>query len=224
MRAGRCAMNGPHDMGGVAGFGRVQPEADEPAFHADWERRVFALTLAMGPVGRWNIDQSRSARERTPGYLTKSYFEIWLAGLETLMAERGLVAGPEIDAGKAHGKALAVERILEAGNVPATLARGGPTLRERIGEPAFAIGARVRAKRIDPESHTRLPRYVRGHIGRVTHNHGCHVFADAHAAGEGEAPQWLYTVRFDAGALWGEAADPASSVSVDAWQSYLEAP
>ena len=88
----------------------------------------------------------------------------------------------------------------------------------------IAVGDWVRAKRLDPESHTRLPRYVRGHVGRVTHNQGRHVFADAHAAGRGEAPQWLYTVRFDAAALWGEAADPASSVSVDAWQSYLEAP
>ena len=217
-------MNGPHDMGGVAGFGPVDPEPNEPAFHADWERRVFAMTLAMGPVGRWNIDQSRSARERTPGYLSKSYFEIWLAGLETLMAERGLVSGEEIEVGKVQGKPAPVDRILEARDVAATLARGGPTLRERSGEPAFAIGDWVRAKRLDPESHTRLPRYVRGHVGRVTHDHGCHVFADAHAAGRGEAPQWLYTVRFDAAALWGEAADPASSVSVDAWQSYLEAP
>ena len=216
-------MNGPHDMGGVAGFGPVVPEPNEPAFHADWERRVFAMTLAMGPVGRWNIDQSRSARERTPDYLSQTYFQIWLAGLETLTAERGLVAPAEIDAGHAQGEARPVERILEAGNVATTLARGGPTLRPSIGQPAFAIGQRVRAKRIDSEAHTRLPRYVRGHVGVVQLNHGCHIFADAHAAGEGEAPQWLYTVRFDARELWGETANPNDGVSVDAWQSYLEA-
>jgi nitrile hydratase len=104
------------------------------------------------------------------------------------------------------------------------LARGGPTLRPSIGEPAFEVGQRVRAKQKDPPGHTRLPRYVRGHVGTIVLNHGCHVFADAHAAGEGEAPQWLYTVRFDARELWGEAANPKDSVSVDAWQSYLEAP
>jgi nitrile hydratase len=217
-------MNGPHDMGGVAGFGAVVPEPNEPAFHEAWERRVFAMTLAMGPVGRWNIDQSRSARERTPDYLAKTYFQIWLAGLETLLAERGLAARSEIEAGHAQGKPRPVEHILEAGNVAAALARGGPTLRPSVGQPIFAIGQRVRAKRMDPEGHTRLPRYVRGHVGMVTLNHGCHVFADAHAAGEGEAPQWLYTVRFDARELWGKAANPADSVSVDAWQSYLEAP
>jgi nitrile hydratase len=217
-------MNGPHDMGGVAGFGPVIPEPNEPAFHAEWERRVFAMTLAMGAPGRWNIDESRSARERTPDYLSRTYFQIWLAGLEKLMAERGLVSCAEIDAGHAQGAPRPVERILSADKVAAALARGGPTSRPSVGQPAFAPGDRVRAKRIDPPNHTRLPRYVRGHVGTIELNHGCHVFADAHAAGEGEAPQWLYTVRFDARELWGEAANPADSVSVDAWQSYLEAP
>lgn len=217
-------MNGPHDMGGVAGFGPIRPEANEPAFHAEWERRVFAMTLAMGSVGRWNIDQSRAARERTPDYLSKSYFEIWLAGLETLMAERGLVLRNEIDAGHARGATRPAGRTLPADRVAAALARGGPTRREPVGAPAHAVGEQVRARRIDPPGHTRLPRYVRGHVGVVTLNHGCHVFADAHAAGEGEAPQWLYTVQFDARELWGEAANSRDSVSVDAWQSYLEAP
>ena len=40
------AMNGVHDMGGMMGFGPVEPEPDEPVFHADWEGRVFGLTLA----------------------------------------------------------------------------------------------------------------------------------------------------------------------------------
>ncbi|MEQ9573131.1 MAG: nitrile hydratase subunit beta, partial [Nitratireductor sp.] len=37
-----------------------------------------------------------------------------------------------------------------------------------------------------------------------------------------EAPQHLYTVVFSARELWGEAADPTLSVSIDAWESYLE--
>jgi nitrile hydratase len=217
-------MNGPHDMGGVSGFGPVTPEPNEPAFHAEWERRVFAMTLAMGAPGRWNIDESRAARECTPDYLSKTYFQIWLAGLERLMAERGLVAAAEIDAGHAQGQPRPVARILKAQDVAAALARGGPASRPSTGEPAFAIGQRVRARRIDPPGHTRLPRYVRGHMGTIELSHGRHVFPDAHAAGEGEAPQWLYTVRFDARELWGALANPKDSVSVDAWQSYLEAP
>ena len=59
----------------------------------EWEKRAFALTLAMGAPGGWNIDMSRFAREnRPPGeYLRMTYYQIWLAGLQTLMAERGLV-------------------------------------------------------------------------------------------------------------------------------------
>ena len=86
-------MNGAHDMGGVHGFGPVVAEADEPVFHADWERRVLGLVVALGACGRWNIDMSRFAREnRPPGeYLSLSYYEIWLAGLERLLADSGLL-------------------------------------------------------------------------------------------------------------------------------------
>ena len=56
-------MNGAQDMGGVHGFGPVVPEPNEPVFHTEWEKRAFALTLAMGMPGGWNIDQSRFARE-----------------------------------------------------------------------------------------------------------------------------------------------------------------
>jgi nitrile hydratase subunit beta len=29
-------MNGIHDMGGMEGFGPVQPEPNEPPFHSKW--------------------------------------------------------------------------------------------------------------------------------------------------------------------------------------------
>jgi nitrile hydratase len=51
---------------------------------------------------------------------------------------------------------------------------------------------------------------------------GAHVFADSHARGLGEDPQWLYTVVFDAAELWGSEAIRGHSVSFDAWQPYLE--
>ncbi len=217
-------MNGAQDMGGMMGFGPVVPEKDEPVFHAQWERRAFALTLAMGATGSWNLDQSRAAREslHPAQYLAKTYYEIWIAGLEKLMAERGLVSPDEIAAGKALHPPKPVARILTVADVPATLRKGGPSGRPATTPQRFQVGERVRARNLHPAGHTRLPRYVRGHMGAVTHVHGAHVFPDAHAAGRGESPQWLYTVRFTAQELWGEAADPIGSVSVDAWESYLE--
>jgi nitrile hydratase beta subunit len=216
-------MDGAQDMGGVAGFGPVQPELNEPVFHAEWERRVFALTMAMSRPGQWNIDMSRFARENRPkpDYLSMSYFQIWLAGIEKLMAERGLVAPEEIEAGKALLPRRDVP-VLKADEVAEVLRRGGPSVRETTQPARFAVGDRVRMKTIDPPTHTRLPRYVRGHLGVIELLHGTHVFPDSNAMGKGEDPQWLYTVGFDGRELWGEDGDPATTISVDAWDSYLE--
>jgi nitrile hydratase len=211
-------------MGGVHGFGAVLAEPDEPVFHADWERRVLALTLAMGATGEWNLDASRFARENRPPneYLDKSYYEIWLAGLEQLLAERGLVTEAELTAGRALEPHQPLLKILTSADVASSLGRGSPTNREAPNAARFRVGERVRARNINPPTHTRLPRYVRGHVGTVTATHGCHVFPDSHAHGRGEDPQWLYTVCFDAHELWGPDADPTLTVSVDAFEPYLE--
>ena len=217
-------MDGAHDMGGAAWSGPVRPEPNEPVFHAPWERRAFAITLAMGMPGGWNIDMSRFARENRPPaeYLGMSYYQIWLAGLERLMLERGLVATDEIEAGTPLHPAKPVAKTLTPDGVAAMLHRGGPTERTTTRPAGFAVGDRVRAKMIHPPTHTRLPGYVRGHDGIVERVLGCHVFPDSNASGAGEDPQWLYTVTFDGRELWGEASDPGLKVSVDAWEPYLE--
>jgi nitrile hydratase subunit beta len=218
-------VNGAHDMGGQHGFGPVRPERDEPVFHAEWERRAFALTLAMGATGTWNLDESRFARESlAPAtYLSSSYYEIWLGALERNLAEHGLVGPGELERGRPdETPPVPVGRTLAAADVPATLGRGGPTVRDAPRPPRFAAGDRVRARNMHPATHTRLPRYVRGHVGTVESARDCHVFPDTHAHGLGEQPQWLYTVRFDARELWGDDGDPTASVSIDAFEPYLE--
>ncbi|WP_375789792.1 SH3-like domain-containing protein [Bradyrhizobium sp. Pha-3] len=104
----------------------------------------------------------------------------------------------------------------------AALLRGRPTDRPVSAPARFRIGDRVRAKNIHPTTHTRLPRYVRGRPGIIERLCGCHVFPDTNALQQGEYPQWLYTVRFDARDLWGPEADQLLKVSVDAWEPYLE--
>ena len=216
-------MDGAHDMGGVPWSDPVLPEPDEPMFHAEWERRAFAITLAMAMPGGWNIDMSRFAREDRPPeeYLGKSYYQIWLAGLERLMLERGLIASDEIEAGKPLHQTRPVTKTLTSEGVAAMLHRGGPTEREPKGPARFAIGDRVRTTMIHPPTHTRLPRYVRGHIGTIAMLHGVHVFPDSNSLGN-ENPQWLYTVTFDGRELWGPDGDASVKTSVDAWESYLE--
>jgi nitrile hydratase subunit beta len=218
-------VNGGQDLGGTHGHGPVKPEPNEPVFHDEWEKRAFALTLAMGRPGGWNIDMSRFAREnRPPGeYLSMSYYQIWFAGLVTLLKERELVTENEISAGHALAPPKPVERILSPGDVAKVLYRGGPTERPTNTSAMFKAGDKVRTKNINPPTHTRLPRYVRGRVGTVERVIGYHVFPDSNATGAGENPQWLYTVRFDGRELWGPEGDPTTKVSVDAWEPYLEA-
>ncbi|MGD9987275.1 nitrile hydratase subunit beta [Pseudonocardia sp.] len=216
-------MNGAADLGGMMGFGPVVPEPEGELFHADWERRVLALTLAAGATGRWTIDESRHVRESLPPaeYLTSSYYAIWLRGLENLLVAHGLVTRDELAAGRATGPGEPT-RVLRAADVAAALAVGTPYTRDTATPARFTVGDRVRTRTMHPRGHTRLPRYARGHLATVVAVHGAHVLPDRNAHGAGEAPEPLYTVRFDARELWGEDADPASTVDIDVWESYLE--
>ena len=216
-------MNGAHDLGGMHGFGAIAREPNEPVFHADWERRVFALVMAMGATGEWTIDRGRFARENRPpaAYLTKTYYELWLAGLERLLAETKLVTPAETAAGKALEAGRPVKRVLAAADVARVLAAGTRYERPASVPARFRPGDSVRAKIMNPAGHTRLPRYVRGHVGIIETVNGFQVFADASAAGE-ESAQWLYTVAFEGRELWGPDSDPRVAVSINAWESYLE--
>ena len=215
-------MNGGQDLGGIQGLEAIAPERDEPVFHAGWERRAFAITLAAGLHGRWSIDQARYAREdRHPAeYLRASYYELWQLGLERLAVESGLVGADELAAG--HALRPGEARAVAPAEAAKRLERGGSTERELAAAPRFAIGDRVRVRDTLTAGHTRAPRYCRGRVGRVHAQHGGHVFPDSSAAGAGENPQPLYAVRFAARDLWGAGAGPKDSVFVDLWEPYLE--
>lgn len=217
-------MNGPHDLGGQQGFGPVAPEKDEPTFHAEWEKRALGITLSCGAFGAWTLDESRHARECLPPatYLSASYYEIWTRALETLLKRHGFVTQAELDAGHGLGQGREPKRVLKAEMVVGVLAKGGPCNRPVDAPPRFAVGERVRTKNFNPETHTRLPRYARARTGVVEAVQGSFVFPDDNAHGKGENPQWVYTVVFDGPEIWGEGADPSLTVSIDAWESYLE--
>ncbi|MDL2409239.1 nitrile hydratase subunit beta [Rhizobium calliandrae] len=217
-------MNGPHDLGGQMGFGPVAPEPNEPIFHAQWEKRALGITLSCGAFGAWSIDESRHARENIPPaeYLAASYYEIWTRGLEMLLERHGFATHEELRSGHSLRQGAVPKRVLKADMVAGALAKGGPCDRPVVAAPLFAAGDRVRTKNINPTGHTRLPRYARAKTGVVEAVQGSFVFPDDNAHGKGENPQWIYTVVFDAAEIWGEGADPALTVSIDAWESYLE--
>ncbi|MSQ54973.1 MAG: nitrile hydratase subunit beta [Betaproteobacteria bacterium] len=204
-------MNGGQDLGGMQGFGAINPEPNEPAFHADWERTAFALTIGMGFHGRWNIDMSRWYRENCPPseYLTSSYYEIWFNALEKLVADRRLLE----DTGRL--KAPDPKQAL------ALLAKGTSAAVDAKLAARFKVGDAVRVQNRHPRTHTRMPRYCRGKQGVIYADHGVMVFPDTHAMDLGQKPQHCYSVRFSAAELWGRPGP--DHVHLDLWEDYLDA-
>ena len=213
--------NSVHDMGGMHGFGPVEAEPNEPLFHAAWEARVRALQRAMGVTGVWTLDEFRAAQELLSPltYLSSSYYERWFRALERQVVRHGLVGEDEIAAGRSLRPGIRLNRKLTLDDAKAN--RSGRYDRPAPGSARFKAGDSVRARNINPTTHTRLPRYARGKFGTVEAVRGCHVFPDTSAVGAGENPQWLYAVVFNARELWGEEADPLIKVSIEAFEPYL---
>ena len=217
-------MDGVHDMGGMDGFGKVEPEVNEPVFHQRWEGRVLAMSRAVGVFRAWTIDTSRYAIEQMAPtyYLSRPYYEKWFVRNQNLLIERGLIDADEVAAGRALRPAKNLKRGRFTLDDVETVTRRGSYGRPAPAPARFKVGDSVRTKNIHPTTHTRLPRYARGHVGVIESLHGAHIFPDSVSTGKGEDPQWLYTVRFDAQELWGTDAEPKLKVSIEAFEPYLE--
>jgi len=232
-------------MGGMHGFGPVVREHDEPVFHTEWERRMFALRLAVGARRFFNGDEYRRTIERMPPaqYLAASYYERWLYALENLLIEKGVLAHTEIEvvaaALRAHPFAVTAEvgaaARSGASHEPPTLSSAATaSSKPRVGcgrslrydqdfQPRFKAGDRVLARNMNPEGHTRIPRYARGHRGTIHRDWGVFVFPDTHAHGGGAKPQHCYAVEFDGRELWGGEHPAGERIYLDLWEDYLEA-
>jgi nitrile hydratase len=215
-------MNTAHDMGGMHGFGPVEPEPDEPPFHEAWEGRVLALQRAMGFTRLWTIDGGRASLEALPAldYLGSSYYRRWFLGLERRLLDHGLVDRAEIAAGRSARPGRRLNHTLGLADVERVLVRGN-FARPAAAAARYKLGDKVRTREMNPPTHTRLPRYARDKAGAIEAVRGCHVYPDSAATGAGDDPQWLYTVVFAGSELWGEAADPSLTVSIDAFEPYL---
>ncbi len=222
-------MPGVHDLGGKAGFGPVNPAKDEPVFHHDWERRAFAITLAAGFLGHWNLDMSRYARETMEAqrYLASSYYEHWMHGLELLLVERGLLTRGEVDARLRQPAPVpavpsALAPPLHADAVWPTLRRGANAqMDDGVDLGRFAVDERVVVRTVSQSGHIRLPEYLQGRRGIIAADRGAFIFPDLHATGI-KAPQRLYNVRFESAQLWPtDGLKSAGAVYADLFESYL---
>ncbi len=218
-------MDGIHDLGGMHGFGPIEIDLHEPRFHAEWEGRVVGIMGQLLGRGVFNIDAFRFGIESmAPAhYLMASYFERWRTSLERNLAAAGVLSPGELAALGWSSDSMPPRAV--AVRTSGSVGGGNPfgVAREIADPPLYRVDQPVRARNLHPEGHTRLPRYVRGKLGHVDRLRGGFVFPDSNAHGKGENPQHLYSVRFDASELWGEAAEPDASVSIDLFESYLEA-
>ena len=215
-------MNGIHDMGGMDGFGPVEPEPDEPVFHHPWEGRVFAIRAALRPKDRvpgWGSFRYDLERIPPADYLRMSYYERWFAISVDRLLRSGLVTRAELETGRPEpgppGPPLR----------PGPAARpSGPRRLDADVAPRFRSGDDVRARNLHPPGHTRLPRYTRGKTGVVTRDNGVYALQDTDEAGQAldRPPQHVYTVRFAARELWGDRASPRDAVYADLWEDHLE--
>ena len=218
-------MNGIHDIGGMDNIGPVNIEKDEPVFHDDWERRIYALTLATMGAGIFVTDEVRYVTETIPprDYLTFKYYEKWLYSLEQLMLQKDVVTRGELESGRVSAPEMA------AGIEAASLERMQYGMNNRIPvfvdvdiAPKFKVGDAVIARNINPLHHTRLPRYIRGRRGVVEMHHGIFLLPDTNAHGGPDKPQHVYNIRFSARELWGEDAPASDSLYIDLFDDYMD--
>jgi nitrile hydratase subunit beta len=217
-------MNSVHDLGGMDGLGPVIREANEPAFHHEWERKVMPLFIATFAAGCFNVDEFRHAIEHMSPvhYLSSTYYEHWLEAMYALLTEKGFVTPEEIASGRVQAPLKAGVQKLPVSMV-APLCATGATARVDAEAPIrFRVGERVRARNMHPVKHTRLPRYARGRVGTIESDEGVFVLPDANAHGSGPSPQRMYNVRFTAQELWGSEASPKDSLYLSLFDSYLE--
>ena len=222
-------MNGVHDMGGMHGFGPVEPEENEPVFHAPWEGRVYGMVQALGPHRIHDPHGMRFALEslKPATYLGSSYYERWLLTTEQALVDKGILTEQELESKteffKTHPDATPDRREdpeFRERIVRAAYRRFSPRPETGV-EPRFRVGEPVIVHNIHPKGHTRLPRYVRGKRGVVSGFYGVHNFQDTQPEGATAEPQPVYSVSFDSRELWGDAAEANQTLYIDMWESYL---
>jgi nitrile hydratase len=219
-------MDGIHDMGGMQDWGPINaPPPDEPVFHEDWEKRVFAMALlSINRLSGANLNAFRHAIDRVPplDYLADGYYGRWLRGAENLLTDSGIIAPGAVDARarKLQGEDIQEPETPEP-HKPDYTPSGPGSLRQVDSKPGFAVGDRVRAADVHPSGHTRLPRYVRGRWGTVRRVQPAALLPDTHAHFQGENPQHVYSVEFDSRQLWGDDAE-TFVLNIDLYESYLE--
>lgn len=217
-----------HDLGGMYGLGPVVREVDEPVFHADWERQIFAIHVAIAGEG-YNLDEFRHGIElmQPAHYLTSSYYEHWLATIQYNLLKSGRIDAERLSELTKQVAAQADFQLDDREDPELTqrllagIQQGAWTDEASGSPPRFGVGARVLTINRNPSHATRLPQYARSKEGVIRRVYPSLILPDTNAHREGSNPQWVYNVEFAASELWGVDAEPGNVLYLDLWESYL---
>ena len=239
-----------HHLGGLEGLDPVRME--KRVFVQHWERRIFAIHVAMMGLSRhlsealpkyamdrvptafksvWTwADLRKGAEAMNPfDYFRLRYYEKWLGGITRFFVEQGYLTQGELDA-RTRAYLTRAHAPLPRGGEGAIddqiidyLRRGDSPRRQSGQAPKFSAGEHVRVKNVPPGEHTRLPGYLRGKAGLVE---GVFEEAYSYACSTGPdglgTPMSVYSVRFDPGEIWGDLSEARSWVYADLYEAYLE--
>lgn len=210
-------------MGGMHGFGAVVVPGGDAPYHERWEPRVFAMSALVGIDGLGEGVGRPIREEMAPdAYLRASYYERWLWSTEQRLLRKGTILDGEVSAWveRLRGGEDAPKRIDPEQTQRALAAIRGPDPLGEATDPRFAVGDRVRVRRMRPAGHTRCPRYVRGATGVVERVQGADSFPDI---GPYEGPvEPVYAVAFRSEDLFGADGEGRWTVMLDLYESYLE--
>jgi nitrile hydratase len=220
-------VDGIHDLGGMQGFGPVVVEPDEPPFHEPWEGRTHGLVIAAalavpspGGTVRPYIERMGNA-----AYITTSYYEHWLAAVESRLVGAGVISQEELaakQAAVAAGDPVPTRQDPDTAAFVRTLFRPFAVDNPEAPAARFGLDDEVQVRRMHRAGHTRCPRYVRGARGTVVAVRAAQPLPDLAVDGETRLEPF-YSVAFSPAELWGDDAEPgAATVVVDLWESYLE--
>lgn len=212
-------MDGVHDLGGLHGFGPVVTPDGDATHHEPWEVRAQMVGLLGGAVNRPLLEELPPAQ-----YLSSGYYARWLFAAENGAVDRGIVTAAALQRWRERfaSDPEATVPIADPPDRRAAVRRFlGPTPQlTAAARPAFAVGDRVRVRRVRPEAHHRSPRYLRGVTGIIET-----IAGDDHLPGTArgdDVSASVYTVGFRSTDIWGITDEPPFELMIDLWEPYLE--
>jgi nitrile hydratase beta subunit len=234
-----------HYLGGLEGL----PEPlnlEKRVFVEEWEKRIFGIHVAMMGLSNhlssalpaypieevptafhdeWTWASLRTGAEAMNpfDYFKFRYYEKWLGGITSFFVEQGYVTEEEL-AAKASSPVPTEPNVASAAvdDQIEQYLRMGDSPRRDVAHPRFAVGDQVRVTDVPAAAHTRLPGYLRSHVGTVErvfegdYAYFCHT-----GDGIGE-PMPIYIVEFAPTELWGaRAEDHPNSIYAELFEAYL---